>query len=270
MKVIISHDIDHITALEHKSDLIIPKFILRSSIELLIRSISLSEFNARLCDILKNRFNNIKELMLFDRENDIPSTFFFAVTNGLGLSYSLDDAKYWIKKVLHNGFDVGVHGIEYIQFETMKKEFEVFREISCLDRFGIRMHYLRNDKETIKKLSLIGYLFDSTIYSLDNPYKINNIWEFPLHIMDGFLITDRKGWQTDNIGKIIDRTKGLIDKAYDNNLKYLTILFHDRYFSNSFLTWKRWYIWLISYFKDNKIPFISYKQAIKELEMIKQ
>ncbi len=30
MKIIISHDVDHITVLEHNRDLIIPKFIVRS------------------------------------------------------------------------------------------------------------------------------------------------------------------------------------------------------------------------------------------------
>jgi len=40
MKVIISHDIDHITVFEHKKDLILPEFILRSSVELLLGSVS--------------------------------------------------------------------------------------------------------------------------------------------------------------------------------------------------------------------------------------
>ena len=41
MKVIISHDIDHITAREHLTDTIIPKFIIRNKIELLTGKIRL-------------------------------------------------------------------------------------------------------------------------------------------------------------------------------------------------------------------------------------
>jgi len=169
MKVIISHDVDHITVWEHKKDLIIPKFLARSSIELINRSISGEEYLLRLKNIINNKWQNIEELMRFDKQNGIPSTFFVGVNNGLGLSYPLRDAEYWSKKILENGFDVGIHGIAYNNFNDMKKEFETFSQISGQERFGIRMHYLRNDTRTLELLSKVGYYFDSTLYKLDNP-----------------------------------------------------------------------------------------------------
>jgi hypothetical protein len=48
MKIIISHDIDHITVFEHKKDLIIPKFIIRSFIELGLGYISFSELGVKI------------------------------------------------------------------------------------------------------------------------------------------------------------------------------------------------------------------------------
>jgi ABC-type uncharacterized transport system YnjBCD ATPase subunit len=67
--------------------------------------------------------------------------------------------------------------------------------------------------------------------------------------------------------KNIKMTERKLDELYKKDIKYVSILFHDRYFSDSFLTWKNWYIWLIEYLKENKIDFISYKDAIKEFQL---
>jgi peptidoglycan/xylan/chitin deacetylase (PgdA/CDA1 family) len=266
MKVIISHDVDHLTVWEHKTDLIIPKFIIRSSIELLIGSISLTEYLRRFKDFIKNKWNNIEELIIFNKQNNIPATFFFGVNNGLGLSYNVENAKAYIELVKNNNFEVGVHGIAYNNFNDMEKEFETFKRISKEKQFGIRMHYLRMDKNTLKFLSDLGYLFDSSILADRNPYKVYSMWEFPLHIMDGYIIQGKnKRWQFRSLNQIKDETKKKLEKLYDKNIKYITILFHDRYFSDSFKTWKEWYIWLVEYLKNNGLEFISYKEAIKEL-----
>lgn len=269
MKAIISHDVDHITVWEHNKDLIIPKFLLRSAVELVNKSISVKEYLSRLKDILSNKWQNLEELMIFDKENEVNSTFFIGVYNGLGLAYSLENAQYWINNILKKGFDVGVHGIAYNNFYDMKKEYEVFKHISGQERIGIRMHYLRIDKNTLELLSKVGYYFDSTVYELCNPFKIGNLWEFPLCIMDGYVINKNSRWQNQNLKQVKDNTKKIMEEAFNKNLEYVTILFHDRYFSDSFWTWKEWYIWLIDYLKRNKIKFISFKDAIGELENAK-
>lgn len=271
MKAIISHDVDHITVWEHKADLIVPKFLARSSIEWLLTSISIKEYYNRLKDLFKNKWQNIEELMEFDKYNNIPSTFFIGVNNGLGLSYNLELSKYWIKRILKEGFDVGVHGITYNDLDGVKKEFDIFKQISGLEKFGIRMHYLRNSATTIDLLSKAGYYFDSTLYKIEQPYKIGRLWEFPLHIMDGYIIMNKgKKWQVKHIDEIMDETKKVIDKIYERKAKYITILFHDRYFSNSFYTWKKWYILTIEYLKLNNIEFVSYKDAIEEMEKVEK
>ncbi|SMO55356.1 hypothetical protein SAMN06269117_11041 [Balnearium lithotrophicum] len=267
MKVIISHDVDHLTVWEHKRDLIIPKFIVRSSIELLIGSISVNEYVDRFKNFIKNKWNNISELIEFNKQYNIPATFFFGVSNGLGLSYNLKDARDYINLVKFSGFDVGVHGIAFNDFLDIKREFETFKKISGKNRFGIRMHYLRVGKDTLNYLSKAGYLFDSSVFKEINPFKIGDMWEFPLHIMDGYVIQGRgKRWQSKTFGEIKDETKKLIEALFNKNIKYISILFHDRYFSDSFLSWKNWYIWLIRYLIKNRFEFVSYKEAIKELE----
>lgn len=267
MKVIISHDVDHITVWEHKRDLIIPKYIVRNLLELACKQISLSELYGRFKNIYLNKWQNLDELMKFNKENNIPSTFFFAVSNGMGLAYSLSDAEFWIKKTISKGFDVGVHGIAFDNFSYIKKEHETFADLSGLKKFGIRMHYLKNNNNTLNFINDAGYLFDSSIFRASSPFKVGNLWEFPLHIMDGYIVCKNTRWQNQSLQKTKDSTKKIIDTIFSRKIKYLTILFHDRYFDNSFQTWKNWYLWLVEYLKLNKFNFISYREAIKELEL---
>ena len=266
MKIVISHDVDHITVWEHRKDLIVPKFLVRNMIELTIGAITAKECQLRFSSLLKNRWHNIKELIDFDGKESIPSTFFIAVDNALGLHYSLKDAEFWINKISQEGFDVGLHGIAFDNFKDIEKEYNIFKKISKLNNFGIRMHYLRNNENTLEYLNNTGYVFDSTICKFQNPYKVGNLWEFPLHIMDGYLFHKNSCWQNQNLQQIKDETKRIVDKSYKKGIKYFTILFHDRYFNNSFKSWKDWYIWVISYLKNNGFEFINYKEAIRELE----
>jgi len=265
MKAIISHDVDHITVFEHRKDLIIPKFLARSFIELKEKKITCKEYKLRLNDIFKNKWQNISELMEFEKINKIPSTFFVGVSKGKGLCYSLYNAAIWIRNIFEAGFDVGVHGIAFEDYNNIKNEYELFKRISGYEKFGIRMHYLRNNNETLNMLSNLGYQYDTSKYEIKNPYKIGNMWEFPLLVMDGYVIEKNSKWQSLNFENAKESTLKLIENFQKEDIKYLTVLFHDRYFSDSFWTWKEWYIWIIEYLKKNQIPFISYEEAINEL-----
>ena len=265
MKAIISHDVDHITVWEHK-DLIVPKFLVKSTIEAFSRTISPKDYLLRYKEIARNKWQNIEELIEFNKKNSIPSTFFLGVNHGVGLVYSLQNAKKWAQKIISLGYDAGVHGIAYDDLQMMQKEHDTFKEISNLENFGIRMHYLRNDPNTITNLSKCGYLFDSTVYEIKNPYKVGDMWEFPLHIMDGYEIFQGKPWQYLKIEKIKDLTKQKIENIEKEGIEYLSILFHDRYFNESVSTWMEWYFFVIDYLKTNNIELISYREAIKELE----
>lgn len=267
MKVIVSHDVDSIAALgEHWKDLVIPKLAVRSSIELFLGRIDLKQFSLRIKEVLKNKLHNLEELMTFDGQNAIPSTFFVGVNNGLGLCYSQEIAKIWIRKILKKGFDVGTHGIEFDNYNGIVNERALFQELSGLENFGIRMHYLRNSGNTVELLNQSGYLFDSTVYELESPYKVGNLWEFPLHIMDTCLFNKDVRWQSQSLTQVKDETLRILEEARNKGIEYFTLLLHDRYFSNSFRAWKEWYIWLVLYLKNNKVEFVSYKKAINELE----
>lgn len=265
MKIIISHDVDHISAFEHKKDLFIPKFIIRSFIELAVRSISLQEFGVRFHSILSNKWQNIKELMEFDQINTIPATFFIGVTNGIGLQYSLEHVHFWIREILKQGFNVGIHGIHFNDFRAMLNEYKIFKSSSNIASFGIRMHYLRSNDDTLKYMSKLGYRYDASRFEVRNPYPFHGMWEFPVQIMDSYIMSNNNKWQDQKFSTIQDKTKQALDAAFKKNLNYFSVLLHDFYFSNAFKTWKDWYIWLIGYLKENDFTFINYNQAIAEL-----
>ena len=267
MKAIISHDIDHITVSEHLlRDAIIPKYMARMHVELLIGKISLREYILRWSDFFKNKWQNIDELITFNNINEVPSSFFVAVNKGIGLNYTNNAALLWIDQMKSRNCELNIHGIEFDNLEMIKQEHDLFASLTEIKNFGIRMHYVRNSEQTFNMLAKCGYRFDSTEHSFKNPYKVDGMWEFPFQIMDGWVIENGKKWQSVNLNKSKELTLRIIDQAHQSDLKYLGIDFHDRYFSHSFQTWLNWYMWLVEYLKQNKIEFINYNQAIAELE----
>lgn len=213
-----------------------------------------------------NRMDRIEELMEFDKAHHIPSVFFFGMDNVLGMSYRQKQAYPEIRKVLDQGFDAGVHGVDYQDPERMKKEHDDFAALSGLERFGIRNHYVRFDERTFEKQALSGYLFDSTWFDksmeeLKAPYKVGEMWEFPLHIMDGYICEEGR------LEEGIQRTAGMIERVREAGIPYCTILFHDYQFNDRYSPqMKKWYVETVRYCEEKGYGFISYRDAIKELE----
>jgi hypothetical protein len=267
VKAILSHDIDHITVTEHLlRDLIVPKFMVRTNMELALGKISFKEYVARWTDFLKNKWQNIDELITFNNVKQIPSTFFIGVKKGVGLSYSNELAAVWMEQIITRGCDLNIHGIDFKNIEVIKEERDLFQKLSGREAKGIRMHYVRTHQETLIYLNKAGYKFDTTVHAFEDPYKVGDMWEFPFQIMDGWVIENGKKWQSSNLEEAKNRTKKQIEKAQKHNLKYLGVDFHDRYFSRSFNTWLEWYMWLVDYLAQNKIEFVNYHTAISELE----
>lgn len=267
MKIIISHDVDHLYATDHIfKDLILEKLWIRSFLQLCKGKISFKSFLYRLTILFHNRMHRVDELMEFDREHGIPSVFFFGMNNGLGMSYSQGRAAPVIQRVLKNDFDVGVHGIDYLSENKIKKEHDDFRNISGIHMFGIRNHYLRFDHSTFSKMSEVGYLFDSTWFNkketeLRAPYKVGNMWEFPLHVMDASI------YKYGKFSESVETTKNVILQAEKMGMPYCTILFHDTSFDDHYNPQvKQWYQEIIQFCEEKQYGFISYRDAIKELE----
>ena len=91
------------------------------------------------------------------------------------------------------------------------------------------------------------------------------MWEFPLHLMDASLFNQNNKWQKLTLQQAKEATLRDIEKA-EKKVEYFTILFHDRYFGDSFKNWKEWYIWIIEYLRNSNFEFVSYRKAIEELK----
>ncbi len=266
MKVIISHDVDHLFSKDHWfRDLFYPKLWIRSTLELMKKEITIKEWWLRCMSCFKKSINNLDALMDFDERHGIQSTFFFGMNQGLGMSYKPKEAEPVIRKVYNRGFSVGVHGIEYQDFEGMKKEYNTFKEITGIEPCGIRMHYVRFDSDTFEKLNDVGYVFDTTEFDKTNcgtrkaPYIVGKMWEFPLTIMDSYLPHSFEAAKQSTL-RILERCK-------EQNLQYITVLFHDYHYCEDYKDMKKWYEWLIDYLGHSKdFMYISYLKSIEMLE----
>lgn len=266
MQVILSHDVDHITVWEHWKDPIIPKFLVRAYLELALGKISAGELVRRHGDLFRNRWERIREVMDLHEKLGIRSCFFFGMANGVGLSYPLRHAEKHVPQVLARGFEAGVHGIAYNDEAAMAEEHRRFAAISGRNDFGIRMHYLRQDDSTFRKLAALGYTFDATSQGVRDPHRLHGMWEFPLLLMDGWAMDGTKRYQSRDLEGAKRYTLAKLEEAEKAGLQYASILFHDRYYSPAFATWKAWYEWLLGHLRERGHTFITHAEAMRQLK----
>lgn len=265
MKVIVSHDVDHLKPGEHWKDLYYPKLWLRSFLELIKRQISFNVFWNRFVSVFDKRINRLPELCEFDKNNGVRATYFFGMSHALGMVYNQEKALQWIKYVKERGFDAGVHGCDYQHAQAICREHDDFAKLTGETSFGIRNHYVRYDDDTFNKMNLAGYLFDTTEFKKEKPtykkpYKVGDMWEFPLAIMDGYVVHHDLMEAKKTVTELINNT---ISEGGD----YLTILFHDSFYNEKcYPVEKAFYEWLICFIKSLKLEFVSFKEAIKELD----
>ena len=263
MKIIVSHDVDHLYWSEHLlNDLYIPKLWYRSFKLMLTGVIDVKTFAARINFWSDKRINRLEELMAFEKSMNIPATYFFVMQPGLGVAYKAAKAEPVIKKLLTKGFGAGVHGMAYNDREAMQQEFDIFKNISGLHKFGIRMHYLRTDAGTRDKLSATGYIFDSTDYEIAEPYRIQRMIEFPISIMDVYSVRpEHKSFE-----KAKSYTLEKLEAAEKNNIPFFTINFHDMLFDPAYTLYMEWFTWIIGLCKQKGYLFTSFENAINEHE----
>lgn len=264
MKIIVSHDVDHLYRSDHYKDLIYPKLWVRETISFIKGDIDGAQWRGRLGGTFRRERNYIKDLIRFDSQMGIPSTFYFGMANELGMSYTRDKVSPVVKYVTDKGFEAGVHGISFNDRKKMDEEAAAFTEYCGFRPSGIRMHYVRYDATTFEKLEQCGYVYDTTEFDkktgccIKNPYRVGKMWEFPLCLMDGYLPKKPEGKKK--------RTLELLKKAKEKDLRYFTVLFHDYQFCDAFAYERDWYTWLMSFLKEQGYEFISYLDAVAELE----
>jgi hypothetical protein len=272
VKVIISHDVDHMRAREHVRDLIVPKFVVRFGIEWTLGYTGWREVRLAVRSLWNGSWQHIEELMDFDQAHDVPSTFFVAVANGRKLCYALADAREWIARIRNRGFDVGVHGIEYTSLDKTRYELARFKEFSGLDFVGVRFHnigfspssVLLSDSDVLN-LKRVGYAFSSTTFNDSGPWSTDTFWEFPVHLMDGHVFQIGRPWKNRSPEQARESTVRRLRDAVARGVGYFSLLFHDGYFCDYYRDYREWYVWLVGFLKSEGYQLCSYRQAITEL-----
>jgi hypothetical protein len=262
MKIILSHDVDHLYWKEHYfKDLFVFGVIYRNLKAFFKREIGIALFFKRMK--MWGRMHQIPELICFYEKKKIKSNVFFGMDNELRLSYNYKKSKPWIQKLIENEHKVGVHGIAFDDKIGIQKEYVRFVNISGIKKIGIRTHYLRFSKNSHKFFNEQGYMYDSSIESIESPFLNNSIWEIPISIMDASLVKNAQSNQ--NIDDWKKATMNKLIEAKKKEIPYFVINTHDLYFTDSFPVILEWYLWIIDYLTENNYKFITFEEAIKEL-----
>lgn len=256
MKVILTHDVDHLYISEHWKDRFLLGLFFRSVKSLLMLELSLIGFFRR----FKFRTHRIPELIEFNKSIGAPSNFYFGMANGLGLSYHPNRAKPIIRKLLDDDHFIGLHGISFDDKEQMLREKTRLEKIIGREVVGIRNHYLRQSENTKALMAEIGYQFDSTDRGLFNPKKEDGVLSIPISIMDVDVVK-----QAVSAEEALKSTLEILDKAIEKNLKYFVINFHDIYFDP--MSYPNFYNWYLSVVKECQVrgfEFTDFNSVLQE------
>ena len=265
-RIIISHDVDHLSPMEHYRDLIVPKFVARAFLERYKNHIDTRELAERLLDIPRLRWNFVRELADYDRQQGIRSHFFFGVNKGLGLVYEAHRAGKYIDYIEKAGHIAGIHGIARDTLENIRAEREKFEQVHKRRCIGIRMHYLYPDEKILPLLEQAGYRYDSSLRGDGSVRQMGHLVHFPLHVMDGdILMRPGTRYQSVSLEEALQTTRERLSRLIDGKTDYISLLFHDRYFSPAHSRWQDWYMGMIEWINSQHIATTDYETALDEL-----
>ena len=299
--VCLTHDVDFIKIGQHKFDHTLIGFIYRALISSLLGLLS-GRFPLR--KLLKNYravlslpfiyLGLIKDFWFqFDRyieiEKGVTSTYFIIpFKNRVGekvsfnnrdrraTRYDIDDIRDVVQKLIHAGFEVGLHGIDaWHSVEFAYQELKRITEITGQSELGVRIHWLCFDECSPKILDKVGFLYDSTMgyneaigyrvgsIQIFRPLGVKNLLELPLHIQDVALLSanqsglsEKQAWEKCN--------SMFLDASVYGGV--LTILWHCRSIAPERL-WGDFYISLLSELKKLNVWFATASQAVAWFRM---
>ncbi len=293
----LTHDVDFVGIRNHKFDRTMFGFIYRA----LFRSLILVSKG----QIPWNKlYNNWKSVLLlpgvyfglvkdffnqFDRyieiEKNLGSTYFIIpyknkngqdsldrTAKGRAVKYDITDIKQEVEKLISNGCEVGLHGID--AWHDSEKGFEELGRIADItgnSNIGVRMHWLYYSNRSPQFLEESGFSYDSTFGYNDAvgfrggttqvfcPPGTQKFLELPLHIQDTALFYPAH--MALNETKAMDMVKKLFNHASKRG-GVLTINWHQRSIGPERL-WDVFYIKLLRELKKLKVWFATAGEIVE-------
>lgn len=217
-------------------------------------------------------------------EGELPSTYYFLpfkaypgrtqhrlAPSARAAKYRAADLTETIRKILSDGNEVGLHGIDaWIDPETGFTELQEIRRLTGTANPGVRMHWLYFDQNSPQQLEKAGAAYDSTAgyngavgYRAGTtqayvPPSVDRLMELPLHIMDTALFYPSHMHLTqEEAEEWIDR---IIDHAHATG-GCITINWHDRSLFPE-RQWEAAYRMLIKKLRDRDAWFATASQAV--------
>jgi hypothetical protein len=218
----LSHDVDFTGIREHKFDMTIWGFLYRATMGSLFDVLRQKSTVSKLLQNWKAAFalpfvylGWAQDFWLeFDRyleiEHGLHGTYFFIpfknspgmlktvpAPSQRGAKYDALDCKDDIRKLIDQGCEVGLHGIDaWRDSQKAKIESDRIRELTGQATIGVRMHWLYFDENSPKTLDRAGFPYDSTFGYNDalgfragttqpfSPPGAEHLLELPLNIQD--------------------------------------------------------------------------------------
>ena len=144
-------------------------------------------------------YHNIPEYMELEEKFGIRSTFFFRTIyeNGDIIDYEDD-----IKQLQKSNWEIGLHTdpTSVNELGKIREEKEKLESITKKTILGNRVHFLNYNSDLLNKLEKLGFSYDSSLRhskdSIDEKEmgysRTNGIIEFPVTLMDAYLLTYMK------------------------------------------------------------------------------
>lgn len=292
----LTHDVDFIKIRQHRFDHTFWGFLYRALISSIV---GVLKHRLSLHKLLKN-YGAVLSLpfvylglsrdfwLEFEKyvmiQNGLKSTFFIIpFKNRIGekvfmqnserraTRYDISDIKDIVQKLLQDGFEIGLHGIDsWHSIELAHQEFERIAEIANNSSIGLRMHWLCFDEYSPRILDDAGFSYDSTFgynetvgfragtTQVFRPIGVRNLLELPLNIQDVALLS------SDHKGLTESEAWELCKKVFDSATEYggvLTILWHVRSLAPERL-WDDFYVMILEELKKRNVWFATAAQAI--------
>lgn len=259
MKIIVSHDVDHLFLYEHLGDRFIPGLAWRTLQAFRRERLSIKSAVKR----FGLQLHNIQGLHGWNERAGIKSSFFFGMANGLSLSYSRRAARGHIQWLQRNGAEVGLHAVHVETLTDIRSEKRHLFEILGFEPAGVRSHYLRGGAEMLKLAADAGFQFDSSLCDLAPPERCGVTWRFPISAMDVDIYSKSRA-----LGMTMrDYSNKVYEEAVRLRLPYFVINFHDIYFSSAYPELRKWYVEIIEFMRESGHEFCTFQDAISELEV---